>query len=183
MQLNKIACTSKFCQWKKSQQRAEPAPFGEISFKRPKKDEVIPNVNSAGYKVNNLTGFSSLDLAETFYEFLKHKYFELRSFTLDAALFTSIVQPVSHEITDVSSENETDTANEKEVDVNLFPVPLGSLFDISLVNENEVDTRRIKEEIINDIRRNNKLLNDNYVKIYRALPLHKFLKYNKTTKF
>ena len=91
MQLNKIACTSKFCQWKKSRQRAEPAPFGEISFKRPKKHEVIPNVNSAGYKVNNLTGFSSLDLAETSYEFLKHKYFELRSFTLDAALFTSIV--------------------------------------------------------------------------------------------
>ena len=77
MQLNKIACTSKLCQWKKSRQRAEPAPLGEISFKRPKKDEVVPNVSSTGYKVENLIGFSSLDPTKTSNEFLKQTFFEL----------------------------------------------------------------------------------------------------------
>ena len=115
IQLNKIKCTSK------SRQRAEPVPLGETSFKRPKKDEVVPNVNPTGYKVENLTGFSSLDPTKTSNEFLKQKFFELRSFAPDAALFTSAVQPGSNEITDVSSGNETDTAKEKDVDVNPFP--------------------------------------------------------------
>ena len=55
------------------------------------------------------------------------------------------MQPGSHEITDVSSGNETDTADEKDVDVNPLPEPLSSLFDI---------------------RRISKLRYDNYVKIY-----------------
>ena len=85
MQLNKIACTSKLCQRKKSRQRPEPAILGEILFKRPKKDEVVPNVNSTGYKVKNLTGFSSLGPAKTSNQFLKQTFFELRNFTPDAA--------------------------------------------------------------------------------------------------
>ena len=36
------------------------------------------------------------------------------------------------QITDVSSGNETDVANEKDVDVNLLPEPLSSLFDLFL---------------------------------------------------
>ena len=65
MQLKKIACTNKSCQWKKSWHRAELAQLGEISFKIPKKDNVVPNLNSASYKVENLTRFSSLALANT----------------------------------------------------------------------------------------------------------------------
>ena len=109
--------------------KSELVLFGKISFKRPKKDEVVPNVNSTGYKVENLTGFSSLNPASTSNEFLKQKVFELRSFAPDAALFTSVVQPGSHEITDVSSGSETDTAYEKDVDVKPLPEPLSSLFD------------------------------------------------------
>ena len=98
-----------------------------------------------GYKVKNLTGFSSLDPTKTSDEFLKQKVFELRSFAPDAAVFTSVVQPGSREI----------TADEKDVDVNPLPEPLTSLFDPSLVNENEVDIRRIS-----------KLRYDSYVKMY-----------------
>ena len=61
-------------------------------------------------------------------------FFELRSFAPDAAVFTSVVQPGSPEITDVSSGIDTDTADEKNVDVNPLPEPLSSLFDLSLVN-------------------------------------------------
>ena len=39
-------------------------------------------------------------------------------------VFTSVVQPGSHEITDVSSGNETGTADEKDVDVNSLMEPL-----------------------------------------------------------
>ena len=92
-------------------------------------DEVVPNVSSPGYKVENLTSFSSLDPAKT-NEFLKQKYFELRSFTSDAAVFTSVVHPGLHEITDVSSGNKTDTVDEKDVDINLLPEPLSLLFDL-----------------------------------------------------
>ena len=83
----------------------------------------------------------------------------MRSFAPDAAAFTSFVQQGSHEISDVSSGNETDTAYEKDFDVNPFPEPLSSLFDHPLVDENKVDIRRIC-----------KLRSDNYVKIFR--PCH-----------
>ena len=45
--------------------KSELVPFRKISFKRPKKDEVVPIVNSTGYKVENRTGFSSLNPART----------------------------------------------------------------------------------------------------------------------
>ena len=109
-------------------------PFGEISFKRPKKDEVVLTVSSTGYKVEHLTGFSSVDPTKTSNESLKQIFFELRTFAPDAAVFTSVVQPGSHEITDVSSGNDTDTADEKNVDINPLPERLSSSFDLSLVN-------------------------------------------------
>ena len=106
-----------------------------------------------------MQNFSSLDPTKTCNEFLKQKFFELRSFAPDAAAFTSFVQPGSHEISDVSSGNETDSADEKDVDVNPIPEPLSLLFDRPLVDESKVDIRRIS-----------KLRSDNYVKIFR--PCH-----------
>ena len=35
--LNKVACTSKLCAWKKSRTQANPAPLLAINFSRPKK--------------------------------------------------------------------------------------------------------------------------------------------------
>ena len=89
----------------------------------------MPNISSTGCKVEILIGFSSLDLTKTSNEFLKQKCFGLRSFASDAAVFIIVVQPGSHEITDVSSENQTDTANEKDFDINLLLEPLSLLFD------------------------------------------------------
>ena len=61
----------------------------------------------------------------------------------DAALFTSVVQPDWHEVTNIPSGNETDTADGKDVDVNPLLEPLSLLFVIwsflMIVNENKVD--------------------------------------------
>ena len=37
MDLNKVACTSKLCAWKKSRTQANQAPLLTINFRRPKK--------------------------------------------------------------------------------------------------------------------------------------------------
>ena len=44
LELNKVPSTSKPCSWKKSRQRAHPAPMAQISFKRPKKTDLVPHV-------------------------------------------------------------------------------------------------------------------------------------------
>ena len=44
LELNKVALTIKLCSWKKSRQRAHPAPMTQISFKRPKKTDLFSDL-------------------------------------------------------------------------------------------------------------------------------------------
>ena len=59
--------------------KSAAAQLREIPFKKRKRKrkKVLPNVSSADHRVENLTGFSSLDPAKASNEFMEQKYFEL----------------------------------------------------------------------------------------------------------
>ena len=63
-------------------------------------------------------------------EFFRKILFALRSFYPGAPLFTSVLQPDTHEITDVSSGNETETADKKDLGAKVsLHEPFSSLFE------------------------------------------------------
>ena len=42
--LNKVACTSTLCSWKKSCQKATTVPLKKINFSRPKNGQKLPSI-------------------------------------------------------------------------------------------------------------------------------------------
>lgn len=127
LDLNKIACTSKLCLWKKSRRKAAPAPLHKINFNRPKKSETLPNVTEN--TCYNLKGFTSKEPALASTE--GHQLEKLKLIAPNAAIFLN----VSHWKVSKKNESDTDTADENEI--NSLPEPLTFLFDASAINDNE----------------------------------------------
>ena len=67
IQQNKTAVTSQLCAWNQSRKRAEPAMLQNISFKRPKKEQIVP------VEINNKVH------PETIFHYLLH-HFQKRQF-------------------------------------------------------------------------------------------------------
>eukprot|EP00794_Sanderia_malayensis_P018406 gene18406-20261_t len=106
MELNKAACTSKLCAWKRSRQHAEAAPLKQINFRRPKKDAFLMKIPSCKQME---APFSSEELDK-----LVDKCDESAE-RLEIHL------------------SETDTAEEN--DENSIPEPLVSLFQSAAIND------------------------------------------------
>ena len=130
LNLNKPnACTSELCGWNKSRKRCHPAPLKEISFKRPKKDNPIPQVDEPF--TGTLTGYSSPDPVKFCTEKQECMLRELKQILPKAALLTSVSSDFA--VPDSESEGEsTDTADESEG--NTIPELFTSFFDPASVN-------------------------------------------------
>ena len=135
LELNKVACTSKLCSWKKSRKQAHPAPLKCLSFKRHHQKDLLPKTDSP-FK-GSLIGFSTPDpikfATKTHVENIK----ALKKIAPDAVVFSSISQYDDERSTDESS---TDTAEEN--DCTSLPELLTSFFVPSAINET---TTKIKE--------------------------------------
>ena len=59
LKLNKAACTSLLCEWKKSRKRAYPAPLKVLCFKRAKRTDTCPKFEEPF--TEKLDGYSSHD--------------------------------------------------------------------------------------------------------------------------
>ena len=109
MDLNKVACTSQLCSWKKSRKRAHPAPLQNISFKRPKKENTIPNVD--GPFEGTLNGFYSHDPIKFCTTQKSQMLAELKEIAPKAALLTyvSLDDMSDGKNKEESKEEETET--------------------------------------------------------------------------
>lgn len=129
--INKIACTSKLCAWKRSRRFAEPALMTEIDFSRPKQKQTVPKEKKV-VSDRMKKPFSFRDPTHLNNEFHKQKLKELYTVNPDAAILTSLYDNDPEDFTVTNSE--TDTADETEL--NSIPEPLTSLFKPQLINNN-----------------------------------------------
>ena len=100
-QLNREACTSKLCEWKKSRKRAHPTPLHMINFKRPKKDDSFPQVDSP-FK-GSLSGFCRADPIKSCTESKKCILRSLQKITPNAAVLTCVSLKLNND--ESSSDN------------------------------------------------------------------------------
>ena len=125
LKLNRVSCTSKLCDWDRSRRQAEPAPLKQISFRRPKKDETVPNVPTVN--AENLTGYWVPDPYKFSTDKQRATLDSLRAIAPKAAVFSSISLYAEE-----SDGESTDTADED--DLNTLPELLTSLFDPTKIN-------------------------------------------------
>ena len=126
--LNKLACTSTLCSWKKARRKATPAPLKKIDFSRPKIGQRLPRVHD-NQGIQGEKPFSFEDPMGGADEFKKRKLTELRKLTgRNVAIFSSL------DIED-SPNSDTDTADEDdENEVFNLPEPMTALFCPSSIN-------------------------------------------------
>ncbi|XP_057310312.1 uncharacterized protein LOC130648289 [Hydractinia symbiolongicarpus] len=127
--INKIACTSKLCAWKRSRRFAEPALMTEIDFSRPKQKQTVPKEKKV-VSDRMKKPISFRDPTHLNNEFHKQKLKELYTVNPDAAILTSLYDNDPEDFTVTNSE--TDTADETEL--NSIPEPLTSLFKPQLIS-------------------------------------------------
>ena len=99
----------------KARQQADPAPLTEISFKKPKKSDVVPQVSEAPFKEESLNfklkGFSYTDPAKHSTNFQKSKLEELCKISPNAADFKSIINWSTRK---ERNESDIGSGNEEE---------------------------------------------------------------------
>ena len=126
LELNKVASTSKLCSWKKSRQRAHPAPLTQISFKRPKKTDLVPDVITD--VPHQLPSFSvRWDVIENDIE-TKEKLLELKKLSPNAVVLKSVL--IESDDIDYDSE-ATISSDERE---HCIPEPLTSFYEPDAIN-------------------------------------------------
>ena len=128
MDLNKVACTSKLCAWKKSRTQANPAPFLAINFRRPKNNDLVA---SASNDEVNIKSHCSRD-PKRLPELVRNKFIQLKEIAPKAAVLSSVSI-----FADTQLDSGTDTADEDET--TCIPEPLGSLFESRTINFNARD--------------------------------------------
>ena len=129
LELNKVASTIKLCSWKKSRQRAHPAPMTQISFKRPKKTYLVPNVITD--VLHQMLSFSaSGDAIENYIE-TKDKLLELKKLSPNAVVLKSVL--IESDDIDYDSE-ATISSDERE---HCIPEPLTSFYEPDAINFND----------------------------------------------
>ena len=106
--LNNVSCTSKECEWNKS----DALPLSQIQFKRPRKEEQIPSILADKEYITK--GFSNPDPAKKDSLELKEKFKILNTIAPEAVVFTSISRSYLHSDLEGSTDKETDTASETE---------------------------------------------------------------------
>lgn len=84
LKLNKVACTSKLCEWKKARKGAHPTPLHKINFKRPKKEDKLPQVD--GPFTDTLTGYYQIDPVKFCTENQRRLLKSLKNHTPNAAV-------------------------------------------------------------------------------------------------
>lgn len=121
---------STLCSWKKSRRQAEPTQLKNIIFKRPKKNDRLPNLEK---KQENIVKCYSC------YDPTLHDGHERQKFTklFQVAPKAAIFKSLSYDFTNNNSimnrdTSETDTDDETET--NSLPEPLTSIFDSSSIN-------------------------------------------------
>ncbi|XP_057289881.1 uncharacterized protein LOC130612565 [Hydractinia symbiolongicarpus] len=102
--INKIACTSKLCAWKRSRRFAEPALMTEIDFSRPKQKQTVPKEKKV-VSDRKKKPFSFRDPTHLNNEFHKQKLKELYTVNPDAAILTSLYNNDPEDFTVTKSLN------------------------------------------------------------------------------
>ena len=138
LELNKVACTSKLCTWKKSRKQAHPAPLKCLSFKRHHKNDFLPKTDSP-FK-GSLIGFSTPDPIKFSTKRHTENIKALKKIAPHAVVFSSISQYEGS-----SDESSTDTA--EETDTTSLPELLTSFFVPSAINETATEIKECGEKL------------------------------------
>ena len=133
LKLNKAACTSLLCEWKKSRKRAYPAPLKVLCFKRAKRTDTCPKFEEPF--TEKLDGYSSHDPVKFVTDRDLERLEKLRQIDSKAAVFTNISL-----FDDPAYDSDTDTADEKEE--NTLPELMTSFYDPNAINYSK---EKIKE--------------------------------------
>lgn len=139
LELNKVACTSKLCSWKKSRRHAAAAPLKNIDFSRPKKSGLLPIPSLGTDQLEK--PFSSPDPKKCTNTKIKLKLKELKKIAPKAAIFTSIESSSEEEM----DSSGTDTADED--DLNSIPEPLTSLFHSQAINYSKDELNAVSQKM------------------------------------
>ena len=139
LQLNKVAVTSKLCQWNRSRKSTESDILKNINFKRPQKED-LPQQNTKDIQASK---YCIKNFESSIVTLFRKKILNLKKIAPNAAFFTSINLDSSAENIDISSQ--TDTAD--ETDVTCLPEPLTSLFDSTAVNLGNGDLTSLCKDI------------------------------------
>lgn len=136
LELNKTACTSVLCSWKKARKRAHPAPLSKIDFRRPKKTETLPKVDDPFE--DTIKGFVSPDPIKFITGKDQEHLDKLRQIAPDAVIFKSISLWLDD---DQNRNSDTDSANENEQ--NSLPEPLTFIYEPTAINKTDAEVKNI----------------------------------------
>ena len=150
LKLNKEACTSKLCEWKKSRTRAHPSPLDKINFRRPKKDDTLPQVGVPF--AGTLSGFVRADPVKFATESQKNLLKSLKEITPNAAVLTCVSLQLDDESSACQDDEDTDTASETEE--NTIPELLTSFFDPCSINYSEQEIIELGEKSYESYKKN-----------------------------
>ena len=129
LELNKVASTSKLCSWKKSRQRAHPAPMMQFLFKRPKKTDLVQDVIAD--VPHQMLSFSVRgDVIENDIE-TKERLLELKKVSSNAVVLKSVL--IEFDDIDYNSE-VTISSDERE---HCILEPLTSFYEPDAINSSD----------------------------------------------
>ena len=137
MDLNKAACTSKLCAWKKSRTQANLAPLSAINFRRPKKFDLVPSVSN---DKANMKSYCSRD-PRKLPELVRNKFIQLKEIAPKAAALSCVSI-----FDDTQLDSGSDTTGEDET--TCIPEPLGSLFEFSTINFNARELESLSKNLV-----------------------------------
>lgn len=144
--MNKVACTSKICEWNAARKRAYPAPLKNLDFKRPNKKETVPRMDS--HFTGTLKGYSTPDPINFITQEDREDLEALKKIAPDAAVFNSI------SLWDDSSEEGSTTDTADETETNTLPELLTSFFDPSTINNTHAEVTELGEKLYNEYLKN-----------------------------
>ena len=147
LDLNKVACTSQLCSWKKSRKRAFLGPQQNF-FSMPPKNVLFPEVDA--FFEGKLYGYSSL--ADPIRICSKKQYdmlSELKKITPNATVLTCVsldLRSDNNSDSKVKDDEETDTAIENEI--NTIPeLFITSFFYPSAINFDENQLTQVSRKL------------------------------------
>lgn len=145
LELNKVATTSKLCEWRASRKRVDPSPLSDIIFKKPKKTELLPTaIQREPQEVE--TCISCSDPSFGAYGFQKRHLLELKKVAPDCAFFTSLDEDI---LEDQLSPHPSDTDSGSEDENNSLPEPMTCLFQPHAINLDKTILQNLASEQYN----------------------------------
>ena len=136
LDLNKLACSSKLCAWRKSQTHANRAPLSAINFRRPRKNDLAPSVSNDEVNIRSYSSWDPRKLSEL----LRNILIKLKEIARKAAVPNNLSI-----FDDIQLNSGTDTAGEDET--TCISEPLVSPFESRNINFNERELKNYSKNV------------------------------------